>query len=133
QEPVKLYYTDFDASGKKEQLMTYFLDGKEIPFASIDELERKIPSLKKKFLYARDFAKAPLADIFPPEKLKHADSLSADLFSSMVFINDGKMNFEARPLPWEAQLSTFRTAVVIDANGDKLPDILMLGNYYDNN
>jgi enediyne biosynthesis protein E4 len=133
QEPVKLYYTDFDASGKKEQLMTYFLDGKEIPFASIDELEKKIPSLKKKFLYARDFAKAPLADIFPPEKLRHADSLSADLFSSMVFINDGKMNFEARPLPWEAQLSTFRTAVVVDANGDQLPDILMLGNYYDNN
>ena len=131
-EPVKLFYTDFDGSGKKEQLMTYYLDGKDIPFASIDELEKKIPSLKKKFLYARDFAKASLGEIFPAEKLKSADSLSADLFSSMLFINNGNMNFEARPLPWEAQLSTFRSAIVVNANGDSLPDVLMMGNFYDN-
>jgi hypothetical protein len=131
-EPVKLFYTDFDGSGKKEQLMTYYLDGKDIPFASIDELEKKIPSLKKKFLYARDFAKASLGEIFPAGNLKNADSLSADLFSSMLFINNGNMNFEARPLPWEAQLSTFRSAIVVNANGDSLPDVLMMGNFYDN-
>jgi hypothetical protein len=96
-EPVKLFYTDFDGSGKKEQLMTYYLDGKDIPFASIDELEKKIPSLKKKFLYARDFAKASLGEIFPAENMNSADSLSADLFSSMLFVNNGNMNFEARP------------------------------------
>jgi hypothetical protein len=36
-------------------------------------------------------------------------------------------------MPWEAQVSPYRDAVVIDANGDSLPDILLVGNYYDNN
>ena len=36
-------------------------------------------------------------------------------------------------MPWEAQLAPYRDAVVVDANGDSLPDILLVGNYYDNN
>jgi hypothetical protein len=30
-------------------------------------------------------------------------------------------------------LSTYRDAVVVNANNDSLPDILMMGNYYDSN
>ena len=33
----------------------------------------------------------------------------------------------------EAQLTPFKDAVVINANNDDLPDILLMGNYYDNN
>jgi hypothetical protein len=36
-------------------------------------------------------------------------------------------------LPWEAQLTSYRDAIVVDANADGLPDILLMGNYYDNN
>ena len=36
-------------------------------------------------------------------------------------------------MPWQAQLTSYRDAAIIDANGDKLPDILLMGNYYDNN
>src|SRR5437763_17136088 len=43
------------------------------------------------------------------------------------------MNCTTRALPWEAQLSPYRDASIIDANGDGLPDILMVGNFYDNN
>jgi hypothetical protein len=43
------------------------------------------------------------------------------------------MQFELSPLPWEAQLTSFRNALVVDANGDKYPDILLVGNYYENN
>ncbi len=28
-EPVRLYYNDFDDNGKKEQILTYYLDGRE--------------------------------------------------------------------------------------------------------
>jgi hypothetical protein len=48
-------------------------------------------------------------------------------------MNRGGGRFETLPLPWEAQLSSFRDGVVIDANGDSLPDFLLGGNYYDNN
>lgn len=132
-EPVKLYYNDFDANGRKEQVLTYFLHGRELSFANKDELQKQIPLLKKKFLYAEDFAKADLEKIFTKEKLSASEILQADYFSNAVFINDGKMKFTVQALPWQAQLSSLRDAVVIDANKDNLPDILLAGNYYKNN
>lgn len=132
EEPVRLYYNDFDNNGKKEQVVTYYLDGKEIPFSNMTELEKQIPTLKKKFLFAADFAKASLNELFGEEKLKSADRLTADYFSNAILINDGSMNFHVQALPWQAQLSTYKDAVVVDANEDNLPDILLAGNYYDN-
>ncbi|MBI1344420.1 MAG: hypothetical protein GC171_15975 [Terrimonas sp.] len=132
-EPVRLYYNDFDNNGKFEQVLTYYLAGRELPFANKDELERQIPVLKKKFLYAEDFARASLKDMLTEEKLKQSQVLSANYFSSAILINDGSQHFSLQPLPWLAQLSPIKDAVVTDANGDGLPDILTGGNYYDNN
>lgn len=132
-EPVRLYYNDFDANGKKDQVITYYLNGKEIPFASKAELEKQMPFLKKKYLYAEDFAKAGLKDLFGADKLKKADLLMADYFPNAVLINDGKGNFEVRALPFEAQLTSYRDAITVNANNDNLPDLLLMGNYYGNN
>jgi len=133
QKPVRLYYADFDGNGKKEQILTYYIGDRELPFANKQELETQLPSIKKNFLYAQDFAKASLKDIFSIDKLRQADTLTADCFSNAIFINDGHLNFRIQAMPWEAQLSPYRDAVVVDANGDSLPDILLAGNYYDNN
>ncbi|MEO6637336.1 MAG: VCBS repeat-containing protein, partial [Ginsengibacter sp.] len=132
-EPVKIYYNDFDDNGRKEQVLTYFLNGREIPFANKDELQKQIPLLKKKFLYAEEFAKADLKKIFSKDKLDKSQLLKADYFSNAVLINKGSLNFSVEALPWQAQLSSYRDAVVIDANHDKLPDILLFGNYYKSN
>jgi enediyne biosynthesis protein E4 len=132
-EPVRLYYNDFDGNGKKEQVVTYYVEGREIPFAGKDELQKQIPIIKKKYLYAEDFAKASLKDIFTSEKLDNADVLSANYFSNSILINQGNLNFKLQALPWEAQLTSYRDAVAINANNDNLPDVLLVGNYYDNN
>ena len=132
-EPVRLYCNDFDNNGKREQVLTYYLNGKEIPFANKDEIQKQIPEIKKKFLYAGDFAKASVSDIFSADKLKTAQILTAGYFANAILINDGKMNFTTTSLPWEAQLSSYRDAIAINANNDNLPDILLIGNYYDNN
>ncbi len=133
QEPVRLYYYDFDGNGKKDQVMSYYLEGRELPFANKDELEKQIPVLKRKFLYAEDFAKAKFTDIFSEEELKHSDIYTANYFSNAILMNKGDLKFDVIAMPWQAQLSSFRDAAVVDANGDSLPDILMVGNYYDNN
>ena len=132
-EPVRLYINDFDDNGKKEQVLTYYLDGLEIPFASKSELQKQIPIIKRRYLYAADFAKASLNDLFTKEKLEKADTLTENYFENAVLINKGNLNFTLQPLPWQAQLSPYRDAVVVDANGDNLPDILLVGNYYENN
>ncbi|MET0300527.1 MAG: FG-GAP-like repeat-containing protein, partial [Flavitalea sp.] len=133
EEPVKMYQLDFDGNGRKEQVVTYFINHKELPFASIAELSKQMPVLKKKFLYAGEFAKATLEEIFDESKLNAAASYSADYMSNAVLINDGNQNFELQELPWEAQLTSYRDAVVIDANKDSLPDLLLVGNYFDSN
>jgi len=132
-EPVQLYYNDFDENEKKEQIVTYFLKGKEIPFANKAELEKQMPGLKKKFLYAQDFAKATLTELFTSEKLKNAVRQSADYFSNAILINKGNMQFETIAMPWEAQLTCYKAAVIVNADNNELPDILLMGNYYDNN
>jgi len=132
-QPVRLYINDFDDNGNKEQVLTYYLDNKEIPFANKEELQKQMPGLKKKYLYAGDFAKASLTDMFSESKLKSSTILTANWFYNTIFINDGKMNFKAIPMPVDAQLSPYRTATIVDANKDNLPDILLGGNYYDNN
>jgi hypothetical protein len=133
EEPVRLYYNDFDDNGKKEQVLTYYLEGHELPFANKDELQKQIPIIKKRFLYAADFAKASLDDIFSEEKLKNASILSADYFANSVLLNSGDLNFTAKPLPWLAQLSPYKDGIIVNANNDNLPDILLVGNFYDNN
>jgi enediyne biosynthesis protein E4 len=132
-EPVRLYYNDFDENGRKEQVLTYYLAGREIPFASKAELEKQMPVLKKKFLYAGNFAKASLSDLLGADKLDLAEVLTADYFSNALLINQGNLNFEVQALPWEAQLTSMKDAMVTDVNNDHLPDILLMGNYYDNN
>jgi len=132
EEPVRLYYNDFDGNGKKEQVVTFYLDHQEIPFSSKEELQRQIPVLKKKYLYAADFAKAGLGELFSKEKLSGAEVLTADYFSNAVLINDGHLNFEVMAVPKNAQFTPYRAAAVLEANADSLPDILLLGNYYDN-
>jgi hypothetical protein len=132
QKPVTMYVNDFDGNGKVEQLMTYYVRDTEIPFAGKIQLEKSLPILKKKYLYAADFAKADLSDLFGKDKLEQALNLKADCFENMVFINEGNHRFRALPLPDEAQYTTYRTAAVLDADGDGLPDILLGGNFNEN-
>ena len=132
-QPVNLYYYDFDGNGKKEQVLTYFLNGRELPFASKAELEKQMPGLKKRFLLAEDFAKASMDDLFSDDNIKHAENLQADYFANAVLINRGNLQFETQALPWQAQLSSYKDAIVVNANNDDLPDILMVGNFYENN
>lgn len=128
-EPVKLYVNDFDGNGRTEQVMTYFLKGQEIPFASKLQLDKQMPSQKKKFLYAEAFAKASIEEMFGKEKLKQSKQYQANWFANSVLINNGKGQFELKPLPAMAQLSNIRCVMQLDANHDQLSDYLVLGNF----
>lgn len=132
-QPVHLYHGDFDDNGRNEQILTYYVTGEQIPFATKHELEKQLPYLKKKYLFAEDFAKASLTSLFGKEKMNAATQLTAEEFSNCVFLNKGDMQFEMIPLPWQAQLTSYRAAAVPGMNDRGFPDILLMGNFYDNN
>jgi enediyne biosynthesis protein E4 len=132
-EPIRMYYNDFDDNGKKEQVITYYLQGKEHVFATISDLQRQIPVLKKKILYAQKFATMSLSEIFTSSKLDKAQKYEANYMDNAIIINKGNGQYETVSLPDLAQWTPYKTAQIIDANGDNLPDVLMYGNYFGNN
>ena len=132
-EPIRLYYNDFDDNGKKEQIVSFYMQGREVPFADLADLQRRIPLLKKKFLYATDFAKATLPQIFGEAKLKASKLYTANYFDNAILINKGNLQFETVSLPDLAQLTPYKTAQIVDVNKDNLPDVLLYGNFYGNN
>ncbi len=133
EQPVKMYYNDFDGNGKKEQVVTYYIQGKEHCFATIGDLQRQIPPLKKRILFAQKFARMTLEEIFTKEKLKSAKVYEANYFDNAILINQGNGTFVTQSMPDMAQLSPYKTAQMVNANNDNLPDILLYGNYYGNN
>ncbi len=133
EEPIRMYYADMDGNGKREQILTYYLQGREVPFSNKMELQSQMPVLKKTYLKADDFAKASLGDLFGQEKLQKATTLEVNDFSNVILVNNGDGTFETKPLPLNAQWTSYKTAIVLDANGDDKMDVMLGGNYYNNN
>ncbi len=131
--PVKLYISDFDNNGQVEQILTYFVKGREIPFNNHAELTKQIPSLKKRFLYAKDFAKASIPELLGKEKLAKALRREANTFESMYFENTGGMKFKPHPLPDELQFSTLNAYALAELSQDGKKEVLLGGNFFESN
>ena len=129
QEPLKLYINDFDDNEQIEQILTYYVEGKEIPFANYEELTKQMVSLKKRYLKSKDFANASLQELFGAEKLAGADILEVNTLSSIWLENTGDANFKRHILPDRLQLSALNAA--IDLTGKN--DFLIGGNFHANN
>ncbi len=129
EQPVRMYVADFDGNEQVEQLLTFWLGGKEIPFATHAEIIKQLPSLKKNFLYAKDFAKASAADLVGQAALKKAVKWEANEFTSMYFENIGKGEFASHPLSEELQFSTLNAAELADLDGDGKMEVLLHGNF----
>ena len=58
--PAQLYYTDIDKNGSIDPILTFFIDGVSYPSPYLDDLISQVPSLRKKFLYYKDYAAATM-------------------------------------------------------------------------
>ncbi len=131
-QPVKLYVNDFDENGQIEQILTYHTKGREIPFATHAELTKQLVYLKKDYLYAQDFARASLQDLFGTA-LDNAAVLKVNTLSSAFFENQGNgQSFKLHPLPDELQFSSLETGLLLDSAGSD-PSVMLAGNFFECN
>lgn len=129
QSNMRMYLSDFDQNGTKEQIICQEVDGQYYPIADKDELIKQLPSLKKQLVYFKDYANKTIEDLFPEEVLKAAEILEVDERRTGIFYNEnGQFKFKA--LPSEAQYGPVYAILVDDVNQDGKLDLVLGGNQY---
>ncbi len=126
-QPLELYYADFDNNGSVDPFLNYFIQGKSYPFVSRDELNEQLYGMRKKFTSYKDYSTATMMDIFSAEELSKAGKKIATESKSLILLNNqGRM--ERREVPVQAQFSVVTEILAEDFNKDGHTDILLFGN-----
>ncbi len=125
--PLRCFAKDFDQNGTLDPFVAYYEDGKLYPLLQKDVVHKHCPVLKKKFLYAKDYAKATMDMLWP--NLDESLQLYCYILETCWWENQGG-RFTRRLLPLQAQVSPVQGIVAEDFNGDGILDLLLAGNKY---
>jgi hypothetical protein len=127
--PIQCYVSDYDQNGSLDPIITYYEGDRCYPIVQKDVLIKQIPSMKKKYVYYKDYATATISDVLTPKQMKESMVLSAHVVESGWWENkEGTFTFHAFPM--QAQVSPINGIIVHDLNHDGNPDILLAGNKY---
>ena len=129
-EPVRMYYKDFDNNGSLDPILTSYIMGESYPVFSKDDLLGQLPGLKRKYVNYSDYADQKITDIFTSEELSDAQILEAKNFATSYLENLGNNRFKITALPSPAQFSPIYGILVQDFNGDGNLDAILAGNFF---
>ena len=127
--PFLCYAKDFDNNGTLDPIVAFMEAGMIYPLMQREVLVKQMPSLKKKFLYSKEYATATISDLWSQKDLDAGLQLAAYEFETCWWENQGG-KFLRRSLPIQAQTSPVQGIVCDDFNGDGHIDIMMAGNRY---
>jgi hypothetical protein len=127
-EPLEMYYNDFDKNGSVDPVFSVYIQHKQYPYLTRDELLTQLPSLRKRFSDFKSYADIKMEDLFKPAELKEAGRLTASHMSTTCLINQPSGKFKAIELPIEVQYAPVYAMEKLDYNKDGHTDILLFGN-----
>jgi hypothetical protein len=130
EEPVYLYYGDFDGSGRKHIVEAKVMEEALLPVRGKSCSQNAMPALRGKFPTYHSFAAASLADIYTADCLDRSLRLEVNTLESGILLNDGRGEFAFQPLPRLAQISPGFGVVLTDVDGDGNTDIYVAQNFY---
>ncbi|RED97013.1 VCBS repeat-containing protein [Marinoscillum furvescens] len=128
--PFEVYFNDFDRNGAGDIVLGFHEEGKVYPVRGRECTSNQIPVVKSRFQNYDAFARATLIDVFEEERLANSLHRKVTTFASMYFENTGG-EYLARPLPDMAQISSIRSILPYDLNGDGRQDLIVHGNRYE--
>ena len=128
--PLKLWINDYDHNNSTEKIMTYTIDGRDMPVFLKKDMEDQLPSIKKSNLKNEAYAEKSIQQLFPADILDKAIVKKINYTSSCIAINNGNGNFSIQKLPPMTQLSCINVIWSNDLNGDGSPDLVLGGNQF---
>lgn len=128
QEPLEMYYKDFDNNGSVDPVFCFYIQHKKYPYLTRDELIGQLPAMRKRFGDFKSYADITMGDLFSNGELKDAGHLVAGYMKTTCFLSNAGGKFKAIELPKEAQYSPVYAIDVFDYNGDGNMDVLLCGN-----
>ena len=134
-QPMQLFAKDLDGNGSMDPIFFYYIKDKDgnrhsYPAISRAMFSEQVPSIKKQFLYAKDYAYASFDEIFTGNKKEGLLHLSCDETRSCYFENLREGKFKKHILPTEAQFAPVNSIICNDVDGDGYKDLIIAGNEY---
>ena len=124
--PIYLYYGDFDDNNKKESIIAYKVGDNYYPLNSKDELASQMNIMSKRFVNHKDFALQPIENVLTTEKLNSAVKRQIDVLSSgYLENNNGKFNAFVK-LNSKLQMGPINHFLQLNVEGK--PQLLVSGN-----
>ncbi len=130
EKPVMLHYGDFEGDGQMHLVEAEYEDETLFPVRGRSCSTNAMPSLGKKFTTFHDFALAPLAEIYPAERIEKSHTFVCNTLESGLLINDGQGRFTFRPLPRIAQIAPGFGVALADVNADGNVDLCLAQNFF---
>lgn len=128
--PVKLWLNDFDKNGYLDKIMTYTIDGKDMPVFLKHDLQEQLPFLRRSNLKNEQYATKSIQELLSQDMLKASQVKEFNYTASCIAINNGDGNFTLQKLPPMMQLSSVNVVLPIDINGDGKTDLVSGGNQF---
>ncbi len=128
--PVKLWINDFDQNNSVKKIMTYTIDGKDMPVFLKKDMEDQMPAIKKDNLKNGEYATKSIQELFPAEVMKKSTVKQFNCPGSCVAINNGNGSFTVHQLPVMCQLSCINKFNCMDLNDDGYIDLVVGGNQF---
>lgn len=125
--PLRLYLIDYFKNGIPEPYFARLIDGKFYPLRNEQILENAFQNFIKRYKNYQNYSMLTTEELFgKAEKI-----LEAWMMESVYIRNDRDGNFTITSLPYQAQLSSVNSILVLDGNKDGNSDLLIAGNTFD--
>ncbi len=126
-----LLYAGVSVEGSAPQLLEAQAEhGVYYPLRDRETLAKYFPAALRPFPSAAAYAKATLAEIFPPPALAGATKLAVTELRHGVFLSQPGGTWKFTPLPRLAQIAPIQSLYAGDLDGDGRADLLAVGNSY---
>jgi hypothetical protein len=130
--PIRIYYGDFQALGTVDFVEAEYDESLKdfVPRRRLDFLAKALPPLQGQFSTFRAYSEATMNAILQPWQSR-VRYWEVTTLATTVFFNRTN-RFEARALPFQAQLSPVFAINVADFDGDGHDDLFLSENFFPN-